>query len=818
MKQKAILFSSAALVAVAAILAISCSEDEDAPNCPVCPADSQDISIAKPGSSTIWRNATFGDTVRWSNAEGDSVQLRLYEGSRLQKLFPSSTPNTGQYLHTNLISKGYNDSNYSIQIIDEKGNVGWSASFTIASDPLNTYDVMLPELHPDSALVHGAGQTKVQWSVSKADSVELLLYKDNSSIGKYAALRPNTGIYEGGGTVEYSWRQGNGYRIKVVDKSGHFGWSPVFEIERALGEAISVAAPDAGTVWNHNTSGIKVDWTRSFGSDAALVLMQDNVLIDSLASDISNDGLFEEDMVIKSAWGTGKNFQVKVEDDKGNFGYSAKFQIKADPREIINVIEPGYATAWRHGQERFAVAWDSIRGVSLVAELYLQDSLLDTFCVTGSALDTFCIRDTALQVAWGNGDGYQIKVRDDNGNFGLSRTFRIESGGTINVTSPDSGMSWYHGDSTRTITWEESFGDSALVLIYRADILMDTLCNWDISQGFCPAGDSIPSSYGKGVDYRIKVLDNTGNFGWGGPLRIAADTQAVITVRQPDSTTIWFHHQTKRVITATGHEDSLVQAELWRSGAFLVNLIPRDTLAPTDSVLYFNNPVQTTWTPGDTYQIRVVDGIGNRGWSRRFAIKSDSLEQYSVTTPDADDVWYHGQTDIALAFNGPENMNLSALLYYANTLVDTFTDSIVSVASALRAAAIPSNWGAGDAFTVKVIDSLGRFGVSDTFEIRADSLNVIDIVEPDAASVWNTFDTTISVTFIGNVGDSAKVELYRQNVYLGLFCDWQKIDSVLACTRTDSIPSSWGTGDEFKVKLIDNAGYFGWSERFSLLK
>jgi len=110
-----------------------------------------------------------------------------------------------------------------------------------------------------------------------------------------------------------------------------------------------------------------------------------------------------------------------------------------------------------------------------------------------------------------------------------------------------------------------------------------------------------------------------------------------------------------------------------------------------------------------------------------------------------------------------------------------------------------------------VANNKGSYGFSDEFDIWA-----IEVIEPDSETVWITGDINTEVIW-GNVpGSHVRLVVCHEGDSIGTYSpsgEW--IDASLGSyTRAGAIPSEWGWGSGYQVRIIDINGNIGWSEEF----
>ena len=92
-------------------------------------------------------------------------------------------------------------------------------------------------------------------------------------------------------------------------------------------QTINVTEPNSTTIWYHE-AGIQkaIMWTNATGSQIRALIYKNEEYLDIAHDWTANDGeaYFSWDI---SAWGTGSDYKIKVEDNNDNFGWSNEFTI-----------------------------------------------------------------------------------------------------------------------------------------------------------------------------------------------------------------------------------------------------------------------------------------------------------------------------------------------------------------------------------------------------------------------------------------------------------------------------------------------------------
>ena len=93
-------------------------------------------------------------------------------------------------------------------------------------------------------------------------------------------------------------------------------------------------------------------------------------------------------------------------------------------------------------------------------------------------------------------------------------------------------------------------------------------------------------------------------------------------------------------------------------------------------------------------------------------------------------------------------------------------------------------------------------------------LNPITVTSPNSSSVWQHYNTGILIEWTGGNTDDVMITLMQDNILI------DTLTSSYANTHSFVLPNyitpSWGDGDNYQVKIIDDYGEYGLSEYFAI--
>ncbi len=91
---------------------------------------------------------------------------------------------------------------------------------------------------------------------------------------------------------------------------------------------------------------------------------------------------------------------------------------------------------------------------------------------------------------------------------------------------------------------------------------------------------------------------------------------------------------------------------------------------------------------------------------------------------------------------------------------------------------------------------------------------VIMVSAPDSSTTWHTGQINTVVQWQPLEGTTVSIEIWKNGAKLDEFRECTTNDGEF--TRTDEIPGTWGNGNDFQIKIIDEISGEGFSEIFSI--
>jgi hypothetical protein len=259
-------------------------------------------------------------------------------------------------------------------------------------------------------------------------------------------------------------------------------------------------------------------------------------------------------------------------------------------------------------------------------------------------------------------------------------------------------------------------------------------------------------------------------------------------------------------ITLNGLHMAFAPITLGQQWSFPVTIrLPQDQVKQdsTNRLVFsnaFNPPANELW--------------GVRNISVSFVGAGDVVAPtINVTNPSSWTVWKHGQTDTSLSWVGGSGAQVRVSLFKGDQFIAPYLWWISNNGQATRSVGIPPAWGTGSGYRLKVIDSDGNVGWSGIFSINASGV-YINVTNPNASTVWTHGQQLTRVLWNGASGSQVRMSIFKGDQFIAPYLWWTANDG--EAVRGPAIPAEWGSGSDYRMKVIDSNGNIGWSEYFSI--
>ena len=721
-------------------------------------------------------------------------------------------------------------SEYRVYLEDNFENFGWSEYFTIEE---STGQEVITVTAPGVSTIweHYQTSTEVLWeypALLSGDSVRIDIYDDGDLLGVYASWTANDGEYIRSEGIDPTWGMGSNYQLKVTDNLGNYGMSIYFTIVTT--DIIDITEPDVATEWMHYSSDNLIEWDAAGlqSHSVDITLYKGGTFITTIATNVDNEGTYTYEDAIPETWSISSDYQIKIVDDLGDWGWSEEFTVSlSSGAEVIEITEPGASTVWTHFDTDLPVEWQYptiLSGDSVSIFLYDDETLVDVLTAS-TPNDGSWLYEELVPMNWTPGTEYRLYIEDDLANYGWSEYFEVAAASgqeVITVTAPTSSTIWEHYETDTEVLWEYPAilsGDSIKIDIYESGTLLDTYADWTANDGEYIRSEGIDPSWGEGSEYTLNIYDEYGNYGWSDAFYIVI--AEVIDVTEPSSSTEWIHYTTDNSViwNTAGLQSTTVDIGLYKAAVLVETLVSG---TDNDGLWIYEEAISDTLEIGSDYQIKIVDNYSDWGWSEEFTVSlSSGAEVIEITEPGASTVWTHFDTDLPVEWQYPTILtgdSVSIFLYDDETLIDVLTASTPNDGSWRFEEIVPVDWTPGTEYRLYIEDDLANYGWSEYFEVAASSgQEVITVINPDSSTVWTHFEEDLSIDWEYPAilsGDSVSISLYDDETLVSLLIE--STENSGTWVYTGPVPMEWTPGVEYRIYIKDNLENFGWSEYFEI--
>ena len=476
------------------------------------------------------------------------------------------------------------------------------------------------------------------------DFLSYTLYRSTSSgISQDTTGVDNMGTFTSVSSTEYvdgavDWETTYYYALITRDTQDLFAWSDEESITTpsSQGGDITVTEPTASTVWEYGQTNTTVSWTGTTTTSVRIEIWQNGTKLDDFADWVPNTGSYTRAVALPASWGTGADYQIKVIDQDDSYGLSENFLLNG----TIDVTTPSSSTLWTVGETNTQVEWTG-GGAQVKLEVWYEGEYVSDYSgfITNTGSYT---RSAPIPTTWSIGTHFRIRVVESGStpDDGYSEEFQLTD--EVDVTSPTSSTSWAWGETGVTVSWNEPYSDSVTIYVYKGGSSVATFAASVPNTGSYTRTDAVSSSWGWGDDFKIKVVGNLGSSGYSSEFSIWA-----MDISEPSSSTVWYWEQTNTEVHWVPGTGSNVRMEIWKDDSKVDDYCD---WTPNDGSYARSSAIPEAWGEGDDYQIKMIDDLGNVGWSEEFSIyewvptdglvaswlfTGGSLEDFSGTGNDA---------------------------------------------------------------------------------------------------------------------------------------------------------------------------------------
>ena len=368
----------------------------------------------------------------------------------------------------------------------------------------------------------------------------------------------------------------------------------------------------------------------------------------------------------------------------GNYIPYLEIEYEAD----ITVSAPSTGDIWYRG-ETYSITWDSENAGSNVKIQYKIGSYYYTIISSTSNDGSYL---WTIPTSLSTSSSYKIKITstsygsvyDESGYFSIDK-------GTITVSSPYSGATWYEGE-TKTVTWtSEGSGSYVDIKLYKSGSYISTIASSTQNDG--SYSWTIPSSLTTSSYYTIRVTSTSYSNVYDESSYFSID-ERYIMVNSPYSGNKWYEGEAQTITWSSKNAGNYVKIELYKSGTYVSTII-----SSTSNDGSYSWTAPSSLTSSSYYKIRITSTSISSVYDESSYF---SIDQRSITVKSSNDgeTWYHGET-YEITWNSENAGNSVKIeLYKGGSRVSTITSSTSNDGSYFWT--IPSSLTTDSSYKIKI--------------------------------------------------------------------------------------------------------------------
>ncbi len=394
---------------------------------------------------------------------------------------------------------------------------GWDDRFdVIIDDIIDSHDIDLIASHwresadselpvwslevvePGAATIWDAGQTglPIRWITGNLGGmVSIDLSRYGSKVATLTGSTENDGEYTLA-QLPAGLDMGDGYRVYIFCDETHHDMGEYFSIVNTM----MISTPNSGTTWFVGEQDVTIEWDPWYeAGDVSIFLMTYDSIIDTIASSIPNDGIFDEyDVPVSVTPGGG--YRIEIVTGTGYSAGSDNFGI----RQPLEVYNPDSSRAWWPDGYGHIEWWNRAGSTSPVSLYLYKGDVFSHTIVEGRQYDLEFYGWTVPE-GLESDDDYRVKASyDESPEIGcFSEHFHIRP--RFQVFEPNSSTVWMQGQENVTIWWETAdLGGTVTIKFLRGDAHIDVIAEDTPNDGFYDEYD-LPYDLPLGDYYRVEV-------------------------------------------------------------------------------------------------------------------------------------------------------------------------------------------------------------------------------------------------------------------------------------------------------------------------
>ncbi len=302
-----------------------------------------------------------------------------------------------------------------------------------------------------------------------------------------------------------------------------------------------------------------------------------------------------------------------------------------------------------------------------------------------------------------------------------------ENANIIKVTYPTSTSNWHSGESGTYIEWSGATGTSIDCDIYQGDTYLGPYVtgvnNADSdNDGVYTYRNQTPlDDFETGSDYRLKIKDNEGNYGWSSYFTITDRNDNINIQINTASTLIWAPGQLNVGVTwdiDTAAQGDSVSLHVYHGDSYVDIFSDDMMLVPNTGSYTKTSPVPVSWNTRDQYTLRVkitsTNGTQDYGFSE-YVMVQEKQPEIMITMPNSSSVFLREEPAEVRweSATAPVTVYLYEGLYAEPINLGTsndFPDGSMNIV-------FDESWNNSLYYLFKIEDDNGEFGWSSYFPI-----------------------------------------------------------------------------------------------------
>ena len=300
-----------------------------------------------------------------------------------------------------------------------------------------------------------------------------------------------------------------------------------------------------------------------------------------------------------------------------------------------------------------------------------------------------------------------------------------ENANRIKVSYPTSTTNWHSGEAGTRIEWSGAMGSSIDCDIYKGDTYLGsyvTGVNNSENTGICEYQNQTPlDDFESGSNYRVKIKDNEGNYGWSAYFTITDRNDNIEIEVNQESTLNWAPGQEDVGVTwvvDTAAQGDSVSLHVYHEDSYIDVFSDEHLFVPNTGSYIRTNPVPESWNTRGQYILRVkitsTTGSQDYGYTNSVMVQ-EKQPTIMVTMPTGTSVFLREEPAEIKWENASANVNIYLYegLYGDPVLLGTSTlhpNGSMDVV-------FDDQWNNSLYYLVKIEDDNGEFGWSSYFPI-----------------------------------------------------------------------------------------------------